>query len=215
LKSNQSNPFSTRFVAPGEIAWIENSCNPKQLYEGWMQHNRRGAIVGPHGCGKSTLLQFAVPLIGPVTYRRDATGQLLHEESGSSLPEKSLVWLQLRKACPSSMPIPWELLTSNSTLIVDGYEQLNYIARLLLLFKTQQRNVGLLITAHRKTWLPTLCRLSVTAGLAREIAVRLVSQNPSFKLPTEPEMANALRRNRGNLREVLMELYDEFEARGR
>jgi len=51
-----SNPFSTRFLAPGKCRFVgldEQTLNG--LAEKLIQQNGNGQIVGPHGTGKTTL----------------------------------------------------------------------------------------------------------------------------------------------------------------
>ncbi len=53
----QSNPFSTRFVRPGALAYrFPPGESAATLVERLAASGWRGQIVGPHGSGKSTLV---------------------------------------------------------------------------------------------------------------------------------------------------------------
>jgi hypothetical protein len=64
------------------------------------------------------------------------------------------------------------------------------------------------VTAHGPTGLPELWRTDVTPAAARRVVAHL---RPGAEPPTA-ELARRLATRGGSLREVLFELYDEFEA---
>lgn len=207
-----SNPFATRFIAPGRIAWVGASDFFDRLESRWQALRCRAAIVGPHGSGKSTLLEHLVPRVGTIVFRRDALGNRLSASSlAGARGGPPTVWLQLRKTEPRSMVIPWHELCEGRLLVVDGYEQLNRWRRATLVTRTWWRGVALLVTSHRRTLLPTLCELSVTSDIARQIIARLTAEQADLPQPSDEEISRRLRAQSGNLREVLMDLYDRVE----
>ena len=207
-----SNPFSTRFIAPGKIGWIGAEDFFDRLLERWSVCKFRGAIVGPHGSGKSTLLEHFVPMIVGSVWRRDAEGVVSAQRFTESV-SSCAVWLQLRKSLSQSLRVPWDRLKPADLLVLDGYEQLSRFERGCVLLRTWQRGVRLLVTSHRKTALDTLCELSVSEATAREVVERLLSGSSDVASPSIDDLHLRLQQHQGNMRDVLMDLYDEVESR--
>lgn len=184
----------------------------EELAVRWEALHARAAIVGVHGSGKSTLLEHFVPCISEVVFRRDAEGQLVQQRvQRVDKPSLQAVWLQLRKSALASMVIPWQDLCRGRLLIIDGYEQLVYWRRAALIARTKLRGVKLLLTSHRRTALPTLCELSVSAATARQIVSQLTFGRSGLQTLSDEEMQERLRNHDGNMREVLMSFYDQVE----
>ena len=214
VSSLSSNPFATRFVLPGQVKWMGRDDYFEQLASLWLKLNCRAAIVGVHGSGKSTLLEHFVPLIGVVIFRRDAEGNMVTENLSRNAPSNErlqTVWLQLRKTVAPSMIIPWEELRRDRLLVLDGYEQLTRWRRAALFARTGLRGVKLLVTSHRRTALATLCELSITSSLARQIVWEVTRGLGEFATINDKEIQRCLLDHGGNMREVLMELYDRVE----
>ena len=222
----KSNPLSTRFVQPGRIAWYaaDSSRSLDALVDYFTrQLNCRAAIVGPHGSGKSTLLAHIVPLLGVVIAKRAAyVSDPQVPEGDAPLAarigkiDKSIVWLQMRSRTASARLLQetrGQWCQPNRLLVIDGYEQLSMLARARLVWGTRNGGVGLLVTSHRRTSLPTLIETKVDARLAQQLLERLLPED----LPSRAALLNSdrlnglLARNHGNLREVFMQLYDELE----
>jgi hypothetical protein len=172
----------------------------------------RGAIIGPHGTGKTTLLVHLLPLIGQVRYRHCIDQLLQINES----PEANLVWLQLR-----AKHQPWRTILNSRPhwgrgriLILDGFEQLSWLARLWVIFATRLRESGLLVTAHKPVALPTLYRTNMALETAIEVIRHVHPEWHGDELQAS-ELRQLLRKHHQNLREVMMEMYDAFEQRTR
>jgi hypothetical protein len=192
--------------------WVGPNGYLEELVVRWEALHARAAIVGVHGAGKSTLLEHFVPCIAEVVFRRDAAGQLVqHAAQRVDKPCRQAVWLQLRKSAPASMVIPWQDLCRGRLLIIDGYEQFVYWRRAALIARTKLRGVKLLLTSHRRTVLPTLCELSVSAATARQIVSQLTLGRGDFQALSDEEMQERLLSHGGNMREVLMSFYDQVE----
>lgn len=217
----KSNPLSTRFVEPGRIAWL--AVDPEHSLEYLVNYftcklNWRAAIVGPHGSGKSTLLEHLVPRLGQLvqkiaTYELPADSSLANSV-GSDIPKRGIVWLKLRGRAPSARLLNDQRSAwchPNSLLVVDGYEQLSMLARARLIFSTGRNSVGLLLTSHRRTFLPTLVKTKVDATLAKQLLDRVLPDEMLIRerIMNESRLGELLEKHDGNLREVFMELYDE------
>lgn len=192
------NPFATRYTRPGALAYF---FDPGVTAEGLVQRLRavgwRGEIVGPHGSGKSTLLATLAPLLRAAGCTVVETA--LHDEQ-RRLPRA--FWRAVRAGCPAGGPL---------LLVVDGYEQLGWLERWLLGRWTRSRKAGLFVTAHRPTGLPRLLTTEATLDRATRIVEHLAAGTALVIAPAD--LARRLERHHGNLREVLMELYDVWEER--
>jgi len=186
------NPFAARFVRPGAVEYLSfGGADPQLLamrleQQGWM-----GEIVGLHGAGKSALL---AALIAQLRAKgRDILPIELHE-GDRRLPADAF-------APPSPR---WRLIA------VDGAEQLGWWAWLRLRLFVRRRAWGLVVTSHRPLGLPPLASLKPDADLAWRIVQRLQANDP---LITQAETTAAFSAHQGNLREMLFDLYDRYQAR--
>ncbi len=113
------------------------------------------------------------------------------------------------------MGIPWKELQPGRLLVIDGYEQLSLGRRLVVLAGTKVRGVQLLVTSHRPTMLGSLCNLSVSVSIARQILSQVPAENDDLATVidavSDAELQRYLDEFAGNMREVLMKLYDRFE----
>ncbi len=220
----KSNPFSTRFVRPGQLKWIEPTAeeNVQALANRFRQQlHSRAAIVGPHGTGKSTLLEHLVPCLGPIRYRIASEPEIASEPAIQMRDARGcVVWQGLRRA---NRPLR-QILASRSAwqagglLVLDGFEQLCFWEQMAVLFHSRWRRMGILVTCHRKTsMLPTLMQTQAKVETVRNLVSDLlkgcpeVSSEQSF---ADPRLLHTLlEEEQGNVREVFMRLYDRFEER--
>lgn len=152
-----------------------------------------GQIVGPHGSGKSTLLAALEPAI--IQAGRRVLRIELHDGQ-SRLP------IHLGDALRHA---PFDLA------MVDGYEQLSRFRRYRLRTFCQSNSLGLVVTSHTSVRLPELFRTSVDVKLAERIVADLL--RPAGSVISPEEVVERFSHHRGNLREVLMDLYDLYEDR--
>ena len=152
-----------------------------------------GQIIGPHGSGKSTLLSALEQSLAQAG-RRVLRIEL--HDGQSRLP------IHLGDALRHS---PFDLV------MVDGYEQLNRFRRCRLRAFCQGQGLGLVVTSHTSVRMPELFRTAVQVGLAQRIVADLQGGGPS--VITAEEVGERFSRHQGNLREVLMDLYDLYEDR--
>lgn len=223
-KSFLSNPFATRFVRPGGLAWISSPDNSvATIAERFKREHRcQAAIVGPHGSGKSTLLAHLVPRLGEVGWYQSPDNQ-----SGLLNPDGAVVWLGLRRA--SQRPLPQVMASRkywgpNGLLVVDGFEQLRPWEALCVRVTQRAAKMGLLATCHRRSRVPYLSLATLVnthadvAAVQRLVALRLSSTtgfSPALKeeLTQLQLIERLLREEQGSVREVFMRLYDLVENR--
>jgi hypothetical protein len=192
----ESNPFSTRFVRPGAIPFLfPPGQDAPGLVRALASLDWRGAILGPHGSGKSTLLAALLPALRGAG--KEPLSVALHDGQ-RALPAEA--WREL-------------LRPAARVAVIDGYEQLSRWQRWRLRRLCQKRGHGLLATAHTPVGLPVLLRLSVTPETAGRVVECLLTTVPEAAAlrPSAEGMAARLHRQGGNFREVLFELYDEWE----
>lgn len=188
------NPFSTRHTRPGAIPFVfPKGQSAEQLVESLRFNEWRGEIVGPHGSGKSTLLCALIPAL-----RVAGRNTLLIElhDGQRRLP------VDLRRT---------DGLAENTVVIVDGYEQLSFFSRLQLKGFCRRRGLGLLVTSHQPAGMPLLFQTAPSVTLAEDVVRFLLRGQPG--LLNSSDLAQRFDRHRGDLRELLFELYDLFEQR--
>lgn len=148
----------------------------------------RAALVGPHGSGKTTLLGGLAERLEERGFR--TRGVLLHRG------DRRLAREQGRALLAS--------LGRRDFLLIDGAEQLGRLAWRLLRWQSRAAG-GLLVTSHRPGLLPTLHLCRSTPELLQGIVRRAVGEAGAAAVA--PVADELYRRHRGNLHEVLRELY--------
>ena len=188
------NPFSTRHVRPGAIPYrFPPGRSAAALIERLEENGWRGQIIGPHGSGKSALV---ATLIESLEQSGRRTVSIVLHDGQRRLPAGLL-----RRAG----------LAGGALWFVDGYEQLALVSRFLLRRFCRRHGLGLVVTAHRSVGFPDLCRTTTSLLLARQIVQQLLGESRS--LLGREEIHDRFARQRGNLREVLFDLYDLYEQR--
>jgi hypothetical protein len=187
------NPFASRNLRPGAIEFLfPAGGSAEALLDRLAQRGWWGAIVGPHGSGKSTLLATLEPLLAT---------------RGRRIVRYTLRAGERRLPLNRAEAAAWDATTQ---VIVDGYEQLGWLARCWLHAACRRRGCGLLVTAHQPLRIPTLLRTEVSPELAQRVAERIAGR----AIPLQSgELAQLLSQTDGNLREVLFCLYDLYESR--
>ena len=210
-----SNPFATRFVEPGAVSWIgEGEHSLGEIFDRFSAYQHRGAVIGPHGSGKSTLLEHLVPMLGEVLARMDVDGELREGEYG---PEAGIIWVRVRDPKRISWSSLRKFWSKNRILIVDGWDQLSWIKQTMICIETGLAGMGLLVTSHchRPGPFPLgLCvfhHTDVSGALARQV-VKHLAPNSQF---SELDLMTRLAMHQGNFREVLMDLFDEYQTRSK
>jgi hypothetical protein len=163
------------------------------------KRNWRGAIVGPHGSGKTTLLETLKPVLS-------AAGCLIHAVSlhGGQRRLPAEFFLAVYNSASSGDAALRRLM-----LIVDGYEQLGWFARMRLDHFCRRLGAGLLVTAHATCGIPALMNLAPEASLVEQLVVELCAK---VSAPiTKSQIAASLACHGSNVRETFFALYDQHE----
>ena len=191
---NADNPFSSRWIRPGAIPFFFPAGHSAEtLLERLRQNGWRGQIVGPHGSGKSTLLATLLPRV---------------EQTGRRV--QLVVLHDRQRRLPIDLGGNGEP-TAPTLLVVDGYEQLSSLSRLRVRRACRRRGSGLLVTAHTPVGLPDLFRTTANLDAARQIVQHLLAdRQPAVD---DEDLRRRLEQQRGNLRELLFDLYDLYETR--
>jgi energy-coupling factor transporter ATP-binding protein EcfA2 len=180
----RENPFRIERVL--RIRYQLAETDLQLLLRRWEAHGQRGALVGPEGSGKTTLLE-------DLAIRLQTTGSRI-QWLRFRRPERAGQLLQV-----NSLRYP---LTDRDVILIDGAEQLSWHRHLALRWRLRHAG-GLLITSHRRSWLPTIWECSTSPELLIRIVEELAPQ--SFSLST---LVERYHRHHGNLRDVLRDLYD-------
>ena len=190
------NPFATCWTRPGALPFrFNNDQGVEHLLAKLAAQKWHGAIIGPHGSGKSTLLESLKPAI--IAAGRSIQTISLHDGQ-RRLPRHFL------KTCESE---------SNTVIIIDGYEQLGWLARLHLWLRCRSRGVGLLVTSHALVRIPTLIHLSPDRKLVDQLVGDLCAKLSTTI--TRADIAASHACHGSNVREILFDLYDRHEERRR
>lgn len=187
-----SNPFRAARLRPGTIDYLfPDGCSAPQLLDKLTELGGWAQIIGPHGSGKSTLLHALCARLAS----QGQQAQLVELRNAQR-------WLPCGWRSPLA-PDP------DAVVMVDGYEQLTRAARLWLKLHCWRHGWRLIVTSHDAVGLPTLYETRVDGALAAAV-VRALSgdHNPRHDLP---RLEALLARHHGNLRELLFDLYDQYE----
>lgn len=191
-----SNPFSSRNVRPGAIPFVFAAGeSARQVVQRLRAAHWWGQIVGPHGSGKSALVATLAPHL--VDAGRRLTCITLHDGQRN-----------LRALARDLAEID-----ETSLVVVDGYEQLSWFSRWRLKRQCQRKGSGLLVTSHATASLPWLYSTQPSLEMALQIVARLSQGSEPCIRREDVERLYAARR--GDLRDVLFDLYDLYEARRR
>jgi GTPase SAR1 family protein len=148
-----------------------------------------GQIVGPHGSGKSTLLWRLTDVMADVRISCD--------------------WQTLSRN--DRLPKPPMRATVH---VLEGVEWLSAFDR----FRIRLRGWSgrrLLLTTHKQLpGIPVIAKLTSSLHIAVEIVAHLL-KNDHSNLIHPSDIQWSFEKNNGNLREMLMDLYDVYAAGGR
>ena len=194
-----SNPFSTRFLSPGQLSFVGlDDQTLDGLAEKLIQQNGNGQIVGPHGTGKTTLtfeLQKRIARLNDTNTNYRFVRKTVGPRQTIRTSE------QAAEFNPHSKTI----------LVLDGVELLSWLQRLALIKTCQRKRIGFLVTAHRPVWgLPVLVSTKPDRSQFEAI-VRQLTRDCDFQISTD-RLNELYTNNNGNIREALMSCYDDFEA---
>lgn len=193
-KLHISNPFATRFTAPGRLEPLDGAGVPidlNHMVERFAQCGGMGAIVGPHGSGKSTMLVH----LAAALERNGRTTTCIRIRS----------WRCLTGALAAVVAVG-----RGGIVCVDSWECLGSVAGVIVKRAAGMWGRGLLVTTHRRCGFPILVRTETNTALLQAIVRRLTVPDGRIGMG---DVEDAFVRTAGNLREALFRLYDLFERR--
>lgn len=213
-----SNPFATRFVRPGALAYRftaddQHGLSSPRLNQlvSQLQRHSIAQIVGPHGSGKTTLIQSLAKVLCnrfPDQFP-DVVHLQLHAPSAggplSRIPHairtSSTVHQQQRRLC------------SGGLLIVDGAEQLGRMDRLRIGLMARRRQQTLLATSHRPLWgMEVLHKTVVSRDIVYSLTDTLLSKSPSqARQEIESELSRQDWTKLTNVRDLWFDFYDVLQ----
>jgi hypothetical protein len=193
---DSGNPFSTRHTRPGAIPYrLPDSVTMAQLVERLRRHKWWGQILGPHGAGKTTLLHSLLPALS---------------DAGRQVEMFTVHAGQRNLEISPQVTSKWDSATQ---VMVDGYEQLSWLARRQLQRRCRSRAAGLLITTHRSLGLPTVLHVQPSCKMVTQLVADLTRQAPIHI--HEDDVRRCFQQQQGNVREAFFALYDLYERRRR
>lgn len=204
------NPFRAERI---EALRFRHGPSVDDLLRRLQEQHGRGALVGPKGHGKTTLLLELAGRLRELGWKTPLV-RLDTEwpRSGSGLAEHFS-----RAAIEAGLPsegkaAPFRADTEMETKVVwflDGAEQLGFLDWRWALSRTRHAD-GFVVTTHRPGRLATLHECRTSPELLRELAGELLALPGG---PAPDECLTLWSRHRGNLRECLRELYDQWSRR--
>ena len=184
----RDNPFATDRVL--RIRYRPQGCTWEELLTRLAYLRYRAAIVGPDGTGKTTLLEDLESRLATLGF----TPKPLRLDEAH------------RRFAPDFARVFFAQLGPRDIILLDGAEQMSRWA--WWRFRSLSRKAGgLVITSHRPGLLPTLLEARTTPELLHEIVSDLLGAQAEA---VRHQTRHLFHQHRGNLREVLRELYDCF-----
>lgn len=205
-----SNPFCTRFVRPGAVAYRFAADQSGQLDSivKRIKGVRHGLIIGPHGSGKSTLIHSLLPIL-----RREYPNVVCCQLCDSKSPHPID---RLRQAQGQRRQLQHCLrqLNHQDLLIIDGIEQLTVVNRIRLSRFGNRSGPSVLATCHRPSFgFQPLFETSVHRHTAWELTEQLIQNSPPPLVGlVRNKLANQDWERTTNLREFWFECYDDVQT---
>jgi hypothetical protein len=194
--SRDTNPFATCWTRPGALPFrFNNGQCVEHLISKLAAQQWQGAIVGPHGSGKSTLLESLKPAI----VAAGRTFEAISLRDGQHRLPRDFFAARASSA--------------NTVIIIDGYEQLGWPARLHVSLRCVVTGAELLVTSHKPTRIPTLIHLTPNLQLIEQLVDDLCTEVSTTITRADIDASHAC--HGSNVREILFDLYDRHEERRR
>lgn len=185
-----SNPFSTRFIRPDQLSYLDLPDNtPAEVWGRIREAGFLGQIVGPHGAGKTALLHRIVDLMNSDGINSN--------------------WQTIR---PGMRVVPASLSRETVTCL-EGAELLPKWNLWRILWRVRRGSRVIFTTHQALTKVPVVATLQPRLDVAQRIVTTLlVGREPVID---EDDVRATYQKHGGNLREMLLDLYDVYESRGR
>lgn len=219
-----TNPFGSANTRPGALPYYWTASQAAagspaippqtQALADQLRRLGRAAIVGPHGAGKSTLLCDLETLLQntPASLQQTQPQQQT-QQAEPTQPTRQVVRCVLHEHA-SAKPVleTAASLHTDDWLIVDGYEQLSWLAQLRLRRTCQRRTVHLLVTTHvPPRGFPVLAQLDTDRQRAEALAKMLLEEHSKLAQPLLAAFADHWLACDGNLRILWSHMYESFE----
>ena len=199
------NPFASRCIRPDQVDFIfEPAHSFDRLLAALQRYQWRGQVIGPHGNGKTTLL-WKLARHCRQTFDALSFVQLQHGQRYLR-QAKRLLESSERDAADSVN----DHRGVRSILIIDGFEQLNFLSRTWLKTWARVRRTGLVVSGHSDLGLSTVYHAQTTP----EQLTTLFKQLYPGQTWSDSQSESLLSEFGNNAREVLFQLYDQFELDG-
>ncbi|MCP5536820.1 MAG: hypothetical protein H7A51_11400 [Akkermansiaceae bacterium] len=183
----RDNPFATDRVERLLAFRPEWSGTDWNTIDGrWKNNNHRGTLTGRHGSGKTTFID---------AWKKRLTGQGDH-----------VICFFLNRDQRDLSPGHWQQLENcaDSTVILDGEEQLSWLARRRF-YQLTSRTSGLLVSRHEGGKLPELLHFDPDLRILRLCIEHLAADHYQ---QLSPHLVDWWEQTHGNIREVLLRCYD-------
>jgi len=195
-KTIRRNPFATRYVASARLTPRDADgviLDLAALVVRLGANAGSGAIVGAHGTGKSTLLSH---LADAVAAGRRPVWRTRMSHRGDTIA----VIDSIRNAPRGAL------------VCIDSWELLGPAGRIVARWLAGRVGVGLLVTAHRETGIPTLFRCRGSRHLLGALVSQLPGYDEWFGTTIVPDDLDAAEAEAGgDMRRAFDLLYDRFE----
>lgn len=187
------NPFSTLHHRAGALDYrFDDGGSCAALLDDLFAGGAEGELLGAEGTGKSTLL---------AALAREAERRGLRVQQVTVSHDVSTPCLSVDDG-------------HHDLLCLDEADRLSWFRLRALRRRCRRAGTALLVTTHRPLGLPTLRRTAVSPALATALAAQVLAASPGLPaLVRAEEAAPLLREQGGDLRRVLLALYDRYEAR--
>lgn len=204
MRNGRLNPFASKLIRAGELEFrfpnVSLETGLQRLKQNLEQNHWRGQVVGPHGSGKTTLLR----MLDERWSAWDRTPfEIVLRHGQRRLPAS--FWKDIRRQ-------------NFNQIVVDGFEQLDVICKLMLWMRCVMWRRGLLITTHHTVlfW-PIIHRTQTSESLVSNLVAELLQNQETLageltneqKAELENRATQLLAQHRGNIRETLFAMYDE------
>lgn len=194
-----SNPFRSSNIRPGANAFVfADETTVDELFR-QLCRNRQGEIVGPHGSGKSTLMIYVV------RYAESEGWHVAHHILDARNRWQRGNALEMLEEVDRALP-------EIDLVAVDGFEQLSRWQRSAIVRKCRAHRKYLLITSHHDMGLADIYRTRVNLDIAYRVVAEICGREQIPSTPSSAHLSELLSCYRGNLRETLFALYDEYQA---
>ncbi len=212
----EPNPFAAETIRAGVEPFVfPPGITSQSLWTKFAEGGWLGQIVGPHGSGKTTLVRTLL--------QHPPWSKVLAEVYVCKARSCKLVECRAAAEGDSFCKVVKGCLRTRGgkLIVIDGAEQIPMMVRSMILALAMLRGIKLLVTSHKEfRHFSTLLHLKPTFPLAWELVSARLERARQWRaacgLPgvdlNEDVVRVIFEKHRGNIREMLFELYDIYES---